>query len=195
MNKRTFTWQEITKILGSQIRDPDLDVSIDLGGGLRAVISASVYRSLKKGQKPDYKFFLEADGQEPRELEKATPEELEKISAFLWTNAAPQFGMSDREKREAELMPENLKGEDDEDVILPDDLRESTDPARRVLDDLLTPSRLVDIEQNPGRARKLAQEKGTLDDLLTPDELVDGVEDESLEGQLTPDNLREEKKT
>lgn len=189
--KGIFTWQEITRILGSQIHDVDADTSIDLGSGLRAVMSASVYKALKKGEKPDYKFFLETDGKGQRELEKATPEELEKISDFIWTNISPQFGMSNREKLRDELMPENLAGEDDEDVIIPDDLRESADPARRVLDDLLTPSRLVDIEQNPGRARRIAQGKASADDLLTPDNFVNGVEDESLEGQLTPDHYRE----
>jgi hypothetical protein len=197
--RRIFSTKKITRILGSQIHDADRDISIDLGNGLRAVMSASVYKALKAGERPDYKFFLETDGKEQRELEKATEEELAKISEFLWKNVAPQF-LNSHEILDLEFTPDALLDNEREDVLdpmTPDELREKPDMAegldalvpdalREKPDDPnleddplgLTPDSLRAIIADPELARRLATGTATpaenLESLLMPESLKGG---------------------
>jgi len=164
---RIFSADEITRILGSQIHDADRDFSIDLGSGLRAVAAAAVYKALKAGEKPDhYNFLLEMDGKELHELEKATPEELAKISDFIWKNVAPQF-LSSHEILDPELTPENLIEKPEDDDMTPLELRDpepdeslKPDPTGMVPDGL--------------REKKNPLDDGSLESLLTPDRLREG---------------------
>lgn len=166
MSRRIFTAKEISRILGSQIHDAEQDISIDLGGGLRAVPSAAVYKALKAGEKPDYNFFLESEGKEDRPIEQATQEELEKISDFIWRTIAPKFQDS-REELDEKLTPDELKEKPDEaegeERLVPYDLREKKENPDLEPDPLgLTPD---------WARKKKDPAKPTAEDLLTPDDL------------------------
>ena len=188
--RRTFNAGEIAKILSSQKLNDHY--ALDLGNGLIAYQTAAAYKDPKHPS-----FLLERNGQLEGNLEDMDEATLKELSEILWEKISPQFGMSEKEKLWDELMPENLTGEDDEDIQIPDELRATKDPAERALEDLLLPSRLIDIIQNPGLARKLADgtatERERLESELMPDQYAGEPEEgKTLEDQLLPDRFKDE---
>ncbi len=185
--RRTFTAAEITKILGNEIQDADKDFSIDLGNGLRAEISAHNYKALKKGEQPDYNFFLNTEGKSQRTLEQATQEELEKISAFIWEKIAPQFQDSSealdellmpdwqKEKTDSELEARRAKMTPEErrvDDLMPDELRDKPDNPDLESDPSgLVPDWARQTKADAARKRRIADGKATVEDLLMPESL------------------------
>ena len=164
MNKRTFTADEIARILNSLAGDDPFD----LGGGLMAVRMASKDKIL---------FTLERDGQE-HPLKDAAAAELAAISAVLWEKGKAFIPDDPAD----ELTPDDEKGKPDplavtvEGLLMPGELKKKPDPANLAPDPLgLCPNEARTIIADPELARRLATGTATdaekLADLLTPEDL------------------------
>jgi hypothetical protein len=194
MNKRTFTPDEINRLLNSLATDDPLD----LGGGLTATRTARGLSSLDKGDPPGFR--IDKDGKWGGLVEDSSPEELAAISTALWEkgkeffpdDAAPDKtpkGWAEKDARfvckdtacgrlclRKDLCPENCD-------LLARNLAAAAEKKR--IDDL-TPEGLREVPDPL---------EGTPEG-LTPLALRDVPDREDLEPDplgLTPDSLREKK--
>jgi hypothetical protein len=172
MSKRTFTADEIARLLKGQVQGPDF--AFDVSENFRIVQMAS---------KDGLTFTIERgsirNGAD-HWLKDATLAELAEISAILWTRFGDQF-LSDHR-----------------DDLIPDWMKERPDPLAGTPQGLM-PDYLRDPEPDPAeitRRAKMTPEERRIDE-LKPDWLLEIEKKEraeaalSHEDQLIPDDLRE----
>lgn len=156
MNKRTFTADEINRLLNYLTGDDD---EVNIGGGLVAVRSA---------RKDGPGFMLNE-----KRIEDCAPAELEPVQTFI-DEQAKQF-IPTAEEVDRLLTPDALRDPGpDPDPLVPDELRDKPEPENLEPDRLgLTPDNLRAIVLDPGLARRLHDGTATAEErtdaLLTPD--------------------------